>query len=161
LLTKAVLRNGLQLSMESFPASAAAAAQGWADAITAHVATGMSPQNVPPTTASINGGKAALTSSIASSFQTSEGEGTGPALASALSDFYFELFFEGDTPGWVIAVPGASSLGSALATAFRDNTASSASVAVAAGRIADAIHACTLTVTVMHIPPHYIVGPLT
>lgn len=160
-LDKAPLKSALQASMASFPETAALAAQGWADAISAHVATGQSPQGVPPTPASIAAGKPSMSSSIATAFQSGSASGAASGISSAVALFYAGLLFVGATPGVVSAVNGTAALGAALSSAFSENSANSATVSEAADRFADAIHACAQTVIVTHAPPSAVTGPLT
>ena len=160
-LSKAPLTSALQASMASYPASATDAAQGWADGIAAHVGAGQSPQGVPPTPASVSGGKSALKASIAKAFQTGSAAGAASAVAAAVGTFYQTLLFTGTTPGVVSAVGGASALSSALSAAFSESAANSATMAQAADRFASAIHACAQTVIVTHAPPSAVTGPLT
>lgn len=160
-LSLAPLKSDLQASMEGYPASAAVAAQGWANAITSHVATGLSPQSVPPTPASIAAGLSALASGISSAFQSGSASGAAGGVAGAVVTFYWGLLFDGVTPGTVTAIGGSGALGTALAAAFNDNTSSSATMSEAATRFANAIHACAQSVIITHVPPAYVVGPLT
>jgi|WetSurMetagenome_2_1015567.scaffolds.fasta_scaffold29462_4 hypothetical protein len=160
-LNKASLKSALQASIAGYPASPTVAAQGWADAIAAHVGEGMSPQGVPPTPASVTAGKSALASSIATAFQAGSAAGAGAAVGAAVALFYQGLLFTGATPGTVTGVPGAAALSPALSAAFSDNAANSATMAQSADSFANAIHACTQTVIVTHVAPSFVVGPLT
>ena len=160
-LSQAALKSPLEASLSSYPASATIAAQGWADAIASHVGAGQSPQGVPPTPASVAGGKAALASSIASAFGAGSASGAASGVASAVATFYQALLFTGATPGTVTGVTGAAALSTALASAFNDNAANSVTMAQAADRFASAIHACAQTVIVTHVPPSAVTGPLT
>lgn len=160
-LTKATLKDAILSSLEGYPSSADAASQGWSDAIAEHVSTGQSPQGVPPTPASVSAGKGALSSGIASAFQSGSGSGAASGLSAAVVTFYQGLLFTGATPGVVSSVGGGGVLSSAMAAAFSENTSTAATMAQAADRFADAIHACAQTVIVTHAPPSAVTGALT
>lgn len=154
------LKDDLQESLESFPATPVDAADGWAEAIAVHVAKGIGPQFVPATPASIMAGKSSLASSIALAFQSGTAPGAGAAAGNAIVQFYSGLLFLGYTPGSVTLISGAASLNSSMAAAFSENMLNAVSVSDAAARFADAIHTCAQSVIVTHEAPAYVVGPL-
>lgn len=160
-LSKPPLKSAMQASLESYPDSPTKAGQDWANAIADHVSLGQSPQGVPPVPASVAAGKPGLASAIGAAFQDGSSAGAASEIAAGATVFYQALLFAGATPGVVSAVTGTSALSSALASAFDENTENSASMAEAAERFADAIHACAQTVIVTHAPPSAVTGPLT
>jgi hypothetical protein len=160
LLNRDTLKSAIQASLESQPPTAAGAAQGWANAIAAHVAEGQSLQAVHPLGPSIDAGKPGLTSSIASAFQSGSVAAAASGLSAAVVTFYQGLLFMGVTAGAVTGVPGAGAMTASLSAAFSDNAANSATVAQAASSFADAIHACAQTVIVAHVAPAAVTGPL-
>jgi hypothetical protein len=160
LLNRDTLKSAIQASLESQPPTAAEAAQGWTNAIAAHVAEGQSLQTVHPLGPSIDAGKPGLTLSIASAFQSGSVAAAASGLSAAVVTFYQGLLFMGVTAGSVTGVPGAGALTASLSAAFSDNAANSATVAQAASSFADAIHACARTVIVAHVAPAAVTGPL-
>ena len=149
-LSASTLKSALQASLESYPATAVVAGQAWADAIAAYIAGGSSCQAVPPTSASIDAGKAALAASIAAALSSGSAASAAAGLSAAVALFFQGLLFVGVTPGSVAAVGGAAALQAGMQVAFATFWPT---MADAAQEFATQIDLCAKTVMVQHAAP--------
>lgn len=163
-LNSGQLASDIQAVFESYPATAAIAGDGVAEAYRSY-ASGARSCGSPgtPNPGSLAAAKALLATALTSAFSAGNSITCAATIASALTAFWMSppIPFVGVTPGVVILAPGGPALQAALPGMWASNVSSGASASDAASAHANLFDIFTKSVVVAHAPPSVCSLPIT